>query len=107
MTPRVADIQAAVCERFDVAPIEMTSHRRGKAVARPRQIAMYLARELTPLSLPAIGRFFGDREHSTVIHACRVTEQRIKDDREFANIIARLRWRIGHPDEPPLPLEEA
>ena len=96
MTPRVADIQAAVCQQYHVAPIDMTSHRRGKAVARPRQVAMYLARELTPLSLPAIGRHFGDREHSTVIHACRVTEKRIQADREFANAVARLRFRIAN-----------
>jgi chromosomal replication initiator protein len=107
MTPHVADIQAAVCRQYHIAPIEMTSHRNGQAAARVRQLAMYLARELTPLSLPAIGRQFGDREHSTVIHACRVTEQRIKADREFANIVARLRFRIAHPDQPPLPLDEA
>jgi chromosomal replication initiator protein len=107
MTPHVADIQAAVCKQYGIAQIEMVSHRLNRHTARVRQLAMYLARQLTPLSLPAIGRHFGDRDHTTVIHACRVTEQRIHADRDFANAVARLRFRIANPEQPPLPIEEA
>ena len=107
MTPHVADIQAAVCQRFNVEPIDLVSHRLDRAATRPRQLAMYLARIMTPLTLPSIGRLFGDRDHSTVSHAIKVIEQRIQADREFANIVARLRFRIAHPEQPPLPIEEA
>lgn len=64
----VAEIKVAVCAEFDVPMIDMTSERRGRAIARPRQAAMYLARHLTPFSLPNIGRFF-HRDHTTVMHA--------------------------------------
>jgi chromosomal replication initiator protein len=67
---------------------------------------MYLARELTPLSLPAIGTAF-KRDHTTVLHACRIIETIMAADRQFASAIAVLRYRIAHPGEPPLPLEEA
>ena len=53
---------------------EMRSKRRARAVARPRQVAMYLAKKMTPRSLPEIGRIFGGRDHSTVIHAVRTIE---------------------------------
>ena len=103
MTPHVADIQAAVCQQYHIARIEMVSRRAGKAVARPRQVAMYLARELTPLSTPEIGRAFA-RDHSTVIHACRTIEAVMAHDQQFAIAIAALRYRIAHPGQEPLPL---
>ena len=64
-------IQEAVSERFGVTLEELVSPRRSQAVAYPRQVAMYLSRELTDSSLPKIGREFGGRDHTTVIHACR------------------------------------
>jgi chromosomal replication initiator protein len=103
MTPHVSDIQAAVCERFHIARLEMTSRRRGKAVARPRQVAMYLARELTPLSMPEIGRAFA-RDHTTVLHACRTVEAIMAHDRVFASAIAVLRYRITNGDQLHLPI---
>jgi chromosomal replication initiator protein len=106
MTPHVSDIQAAVCQRFQIAPLDMVSHRLDRTVTRARQLAIYLSRQMTPLTLPSIGRLFGDRDHTTVIHAIRATEKRIQADREFANLVARLRWRIAHPGEPPLPFAE-
>lgn len=101
--PTAKAVQHAVAERFGVPLIEMSSHRRGRAVARPRQVAMYLTRELTKLSLPAIGRRFGGRDHTTVMHACRVVEQLAVQDPNFAAVVADLRQRISEPDQPILP----
>lgn len=79
----VSEIQAKVAAHFHLPLIEMTSARRSRSVARPRQIAMYLARYLTPKSLPAIGHYFGDRDHTTVIHAVRTIGALRKDDAEM------------------------
>ena len=65
---------------YKIPLIEMTSARRAREYAWPRQEAMYLAKKLTPLSLPNIGHLFGNRDHSTVIHACRQVEKRVADD---------------------------
>ncbi|MEC3912072.1 chromosomal replication initiator protein DnaA [Sphingobium sp. CR2-8] len=71
----VDEIQKACAAHFKIDPSEMRSKRRARAVARPRQVAMYLAKKMTPRSLPEIGRIFGGRDHSTVIHAVRTIEQ--------------------------------
>ncbi len=71
----IDDIQKAVSAHFGMRQAEMVSARRARAVARPRQIAMYLAKRLTPRSLPEIGRRFGGRDHTTVIHAVRQIEK--------------------------------
>jgi chromosomal replication initiator protein len=71
----IDEIQRAVSVYFELKPIELVSARRARVVARPRQIAMYLAKRLTTRSLPEIGRKFGGRDHSTVIHAVRRIEQ--------------------------------
>jgi chromosomal replication initiator protein len=76
----VAEIQAAACAEFRVSPEELLSSSRAARVARPRQVAMYLAREMTGESLPAIGRHFGGRDHTTVLHAWRRTAQRLTED---------------------------
>src|SRR3546814_13963817 len=68
------EIQRAVCAHYRLDKSEMASKRRVRAIARPRQVAMYLAKELTPRSYPEIGRRFGGRDHSTVIHAVRTVE---------------------------------
>lgn len=70
----VDDIQKACAAHYRIEPSEMRSKRRARAVARPRQVAMYLAKKMTPRSLPEIGRIFGGRDHSTVIHAVRTIE---------------------------------
>ncbi|MGK6320573.1 chromosomal replication initiator protein DnaA [Sphingomonas sp. DT-204] len=76
----IDEIQKAVSAHFDLKPVDLLSARRAVAVARPRQIAMYLAKRLTTRSLPEIGRKFGNRDHSTVIHAVkRIEELRAKD----------------------------
>ena len=71
----IEEIQKRVAEHFRVKARDMHSARRARAVARPRQVAMYLAKQLTPRSLPEIGRKFGDRDHTTVMHAIRRIEE--------------------------------
>lgn len=73
-------IKCEVCARFDVPLREMQSRRRARVLARPRQLAMALAYELTPLSLPKVGELFGDRDHTTVLHAVRC----VRDDKTLA-----------------------
>jgi chromosomal replication initiator protein len=79
-TRSIAEIQAAACDYFGVSTEELLSTSRSARVAWPRQLAMYLARELTGESLPAIGRHFGGRDHTTVLHAWRRTNTRIATD---------------------------
>ncbi len=76
----IPEIQAAACEHFGLSSAELLSSTRVARIAWPRQVAMYLARELTSESLPAIGRHFGGRDHTTVLHAWRRTSARIVDD---------------------------
>ena len=64
-------IQKYVADYYKIKVAEMYSQKRTRAIARPRQVAMWLARELTPHSLPEIGEAFGGRDHTTVLHACR------------------------------------
>ena len=78
----IDQIQKLVCEHFELKPLDLLSARRARAVARPRQIAMYLAKRLTTRSLPEIGRKFGGRDHSTVIHAVRRIDALRDSDRE-------------------------
>ena len=73
------EIQEQTCEAFGVSLEQLLSTSRAAPVAWPRQVAMYLARELTDQTLPAIGRAFGGRNHTTVMHACRRTAERIAD----------------------------
>jgi chromosomal replication initiator protein len=90
----VPDIKAAVCRYFSILPIEMVSHRRARHVARPRQIAMALCRELTTLSLPGIGLRFGGRDHTTVMHAIKVVRRLADSDPEFAFDLAAVRQSL-------------
>ena len=71
----IDEIQRTVCQFYSVDRTEMSSKRRARAVVRPRQVAMYLSKVLTPRSYPEIGRKFGGRDHSTVIHAVRLIEE--------------------------------
>jgi chromosomal replication initiator protein len=71
----IEDIQRRVAEHYDLRMADMLSSRRARAVARPRQVAMYLTKQLTPRSLPEIGRKFGGRDHTTVMHAIRRIEE--------------------------------
>jgi hypothetical protein len=73
-SPKVEDIQRAVCRRYGVSRADMLSARRTATIVLPRQIAMYLAKTITLRSLPEIGRRFGGRDHTTVLHAVRKIE---------------------------------
>ena len=86
----VEHIQRVVAHHFNVSVKEMTSARRSRYVARPRQVAMYLARELTPFSLPMIGKLFGNRDHTTVIHAIRVIAELDEEDPQMSAHISTL-----------------
>jgi chromosomal replication initiator protein len=87
----MARIQCAVANHYEIALVEMRSRNRRRAVARPRQVAMYLARELTPHSLPTIGKHFGNRDHSTVLHAVRAVGQRMTEDVDCRADVEALR----------------
>jgi len=87
----IEDIQKRVAEHFNIRLIDMSSPRRARAVARPRQVAMYLAKQLTSRSLPEIGRKFGGRDHTTVIHAVRKVEELTGTDSGFAEDVELLR----------------
>jgi chromosomal replication initiator protein len=86
----IDEIQKLVSQHFELKPLDLVSARRARAVARPRQIAMYLAKRLTTRSLPEIGRKFGGRDHSTVIHAVRKIEQLRDQDREIDGAVRVL-----------------
>jgi chromosomal replication initiator protein len=87
-------IQELVSQRFGVTTDELVSPRRSQAVAYPRQVAMYLSRELTDSSLPKIGREFGGRDHTTVIHATSKITRLIREDRSVYNLVQELTARI-------------
>lgn len=88
---RIEDILKAVSRHYKVPRNELLSARRSRDVVRPRQIAMYLAKALTQRSLPEIGRRFGGRDHTTVLHSVRKVEQMIKDDLELGQEIELLK----------------
>jgi chromosomal replication initiator protein len=76
----IEHIQKTVADYYKIKVADMHSKKRTRVIARPRQVAMWLAKELTPMSLPAIGEAFGGRDHTTVLHACRtITELRLGD----------------------------
>lgn len=93
--PTVERITERVGDYFQVAPRLVRSSRRNPSVLWPRQVGMYLTRELTPLSLAQIGAYFGGRDHSTVLHACRKVEAALNQDVALAQTLRRLRADLG------------
>ena len=87
----IDEIQRKVAEHFNLRLTDMHSARRARNVARPRQIAMYLAKQLTARSLPEIGRKFGGRDHTTVMHAVRKVEELMTDDTQIAQDVDVIR----------------
>ncbi|MCX8053593.1 MAG: chromosomal replication initiator protein DnaA [Armatimonadetes bacterium] len=87
-------VQQEVAKRFNVDVAAMKGACRSKDIVLPRQVAMYLMRELTNWSLPAIGRVFGGRDHTTVLHACKCIAAKIAADQAFAALIEDLARRI-------------
>lgn len=90
----VDEIQKACAAHYRIEPSEMRSKRRARAVARPRQVAMYLAKKMTPRSLPEIGRIFGGRDHSTVIHAVRTIEQLRQNNPDIDSDVRALQRQL-------------
>src|SRR5690606_12773313 len=88
---RIEDILRIVSRHYKVPRNDLLSSRRSRDVVRPRQIAMYLAKSLTSRSLPEIGRRFGGRDHTTVLHSVRKVEQLMKDDGDLAQEIELLK----------------
>lgn len=90
------DVQEVVARRFQMKVSELKSKRRTKTLVYPRQIAMFLSRELTDASFPEIGREFGGKDHTTIIHACRQIEKAVDKDHAIQTTINSLRDEIGN-----------
>lgn len=88
-------IQEVVASQFDITIEDMVSKKRSRKIAYPRQIAMYLCREITGSSLPQIGRFFGGRDHTTVLHACDKINKKKGTDTKLNATLIELSERIG------------
>lgn len=88
--PTIREIQYAVSHEFGVTPLDLVSDRRSAVVARPRQVAMWIAKHTTTMSLPAIGRHFGGRDHTTVMHAIARIEQLMSSNADLADAVGRL-----------------
>jgi chromosomal replication initiator protein len=91
---RIEDIQKVVAGHYNVSKHDLLSARRTRAIVRPRQIAMYLAKTMTPRSFPEIGKRFGGRDHTTVLHAVRKVEELAADDETLAQEIELLKRLI-------------
>ena len=91
----IDEIQKRVAAHYDVRVAEMFSARRARNIARPRQVAMYLAKTLTSFSYPEIGRQFGGRDHTTVMHAVRTIESLVSSDKRIAEDVQLLRSLIA------------
>jgi len=87
-------IQELVSERFSLSLAELCGDKRSQNIVYPRQVAMYLSRELTDSSLPKIGKQFGGRDHTTVIHATSKIARMIREDRDVYNLVQELTARI-------------
>lgn len=87
----IDEIQRKVAEHYNIRMTDMHSARRARNVARPRQVAMYLAKQLTARSLPEIGRKFGGRDHTTVMHAVRKIEELMNDDAQISQDVEIIR----------------
>ena len=87
-------IQKAVCEYFNVLPDKLKEKTRKRAVVQARQLSMYLAKNFTKNSLKVIGRHFGGRDHSTVIHSCQAVKDLMDTDKDFKESVAELEKKI-------------
>jgi len=90
----IDQIQKKVAEHFDIRLADMTSKRRPENIAFPRQIAMFLSRRLTETSFSAIGEAFGGRDHGTVLHACRLVEDRMEVDAHVRQVVSLLEKQL-------------
>lgn len=93
-TVNIEVIQKRVAEHFDIRLADMTSKRRPENIAFPRQVAMFLSRQMTESSLSAIGEAFGGRDHGTVLHACRLVKDRMEVDANIRQVVAYLEKQL-------------
>lgn len=93
--PSVRLIKEIVAEHYGVTLLDMDSQRRTASLVRPRQVAMYLAKNLTLHSLPAIGRQMGRRDHTTILYAVRKFDALTKSDAELAALVEQLKAKIN------------
>jgi chromosomal replication initiator protein len=93
-TVNIEVIQKKVAEHFDIRLADMTSRRRPENIAFPRQIAMFLSRQMTETSLSAIGDAFGGRDHGTVLHACRLVKDRMEVDANVRQVVSYLEKQL-------------
>jgi chromosomal replication initiator protein len=91
----VESIQKTICDYFNLKPADLKAKRRTKDIALPRQVAMYLSRKHTATSFPAIGSKFGGRDHSTVIHAAKTIERKLKEDPQMQSTIEKLEKNLN------------
>ncbi|NCQ27108.1 MAG: chromosomal replication initiator protein DnaA [Armatimonadetes bacterium] len=97
----LAGIQRSAAEHYGVTIDDMKSQKRNKSVMMPRQVAMFLSRQLTDASLPDIGRAFGGRDHSTVIHSCEKVQKLVAEQADLRDEIDHLREKIAGSDRSP------
>jgi chromosomal replication initiator protein len=91
----IGRIQTIVALSYDLNPALMPSAVRWRKAAWPRQVAMYLTRELTDHSLPSIGRYFGNRDHTTVLYAIRAVEKRMASDPVYRGDVEALKGALA------------
>ncbi|PDT71715.1 hypothetical protein CO683_00720 [Bradyrhizobium ottawaense] len=92
--PSVKEIKLCVAHHFKLSPRDLESPRRFAKIVVPRQIAFYLARKLTTKSFPDIGRRFGGKDHTTILHACKVVERRMEKDPKLAETVRCLEEQL-------------
>jgi chromosomal replication initiator protein len=95
LTISIEVIQKKVAEHFDIRLADMTSKRRPENIAFPRQIAMYLSRQMTESSLSTIGEAYGGRDHGTVLHACRLVKDRMEVDSNVRQVVHYLEKQLA------------
>ena len=91
----IESIQKAVCEQFGLKLLEIKAKNNSHVIVFPRQIAMYLAKHLTDASLPEIGRQFGGKHHTTVLHSVDKIEQQRKTDKDLNRVLNKLTETLG------------
>lgn len=92
--PTLDDITRVVCEHYKVLPMDIESERREKAIVRPRQMWAYLARVMTPITFPQIGRYLGGRDHTTILHAYNKMKNLSEGSTDAAAEVAEVRLKV-------------
>ena len=91
----IENVQRAVCQEFGLTLPQLKAKNNSRPVAYPRQVAMYLVKELTTASLPQIGREFGGKHHTTVLHSINKISQLRQSDRDLNRLLNKLRDRLS------------